>query len=174
MLIAPGAQNQRIEASNGFLDKPLETTLTAKWFAYQRILHKIPKNKIPIEQNPEWKISRIGQNPELDKIPNWSTSQIDKIQNRTNFKDKVKISVPSKLCACARAHSFQRLRTRINLLRTDMLLSRHIVAHGLLHKYYKNYSFQKKSAHTKIFAHTDYKKLEGTLVRINSVLITAL
>ena len=29
-------------------------------------------------------------------------------------------SVPSKLCACARAHGFQRLRTRVNLLRTDI------------------------------------------------------
>ena len=28
-------------------------------------------------------------------------------------------SVLSKLCACARAHSFQRLRTRVNILRTD-------------------------------------------------------
>ena len=28
-------------------------------------------------------------------------------------------SVPSKLCACARAHGFQRLRTRVNILRTD-------------------------------------------------------
>ena len=28
-------------------------------------------------------------------------------------------SVPSKLCACARVHGFQRLRTRVNILRTD-------------------------------------------------------
>ena len=28
-------------------------------------------------------------------------------------------NVPSKLCACTRAHRFQRLRTRINLRRTD-------------------------------------------------------
>ena len=40
---------------------------------------------------------------------------------------KLYSSVPSKLCACARAHRFQRLRTRINLLRTDILLLRHIV-----------------------------------------------
>ena len=32
---------------------------------------------------------------------------------------KVTTSVPSKLCACARAHGFQRLRTRVNILRTD-------------------------------------------------------
>ena len=31
-------------------------------------------------------------------------------------------SVPSKLCACARAHGFQRLRTRINLLRTNIIM----------------------------------------------------
>ena len=30
-------------------------------------------------------------------------------------------SVPSKLCACARAHGFQRLRTLIHILRTDIL-----------------------------------------------------
>ena len=28
-------------------------------------------------------------------------------------------SVPSKLCACARAHGFQRLHTRVNILHTD-------------------------------------------------------
>ena len=28
-------------------------------------------------------------------------------------------SVPSKLCVCARVHGFQRLRTRVNILRTD-------------------------------------------------------
>ena len=31
-------------------------------------------------------------------------------------------SVPSKLCSCARAHKLRRLCTRINLLRTDILL----------------------------------------------------
>ena len=36
-------------------------------------------------------------------------------------------SVPSKLCACARAHRVQRLRTRINLLRTGILLYRRFV-----------------------------------------------
>jgi len=50
------------------------------------------------------------------------------------------ISVSSKLCACARTHSFQRLRTRINLVRTD------------------TYDVSKKVRHTKICAHTDYKK----------------
>ena len=49
----------------------------------------------------------------------------------------VVLSVPSKLCAFALAHSFQWLRTRINLLRTDILLNRHIAAHELFHKYYK-------------------------------------
>ena len=37
-------------------------------------------------------------------------------------------SAPFKLWACVRAHSFQRQCTHINLLRTNMLLNRHIVA----------------------------------------------
>ena len=36
-------------------------------------------------------------------------------------------SVPSKLRVCARAQRLQRLRTRKNLLRTDIFLHRHIV-----------------------------------------------
>ena len=50
-------------------------------------------------QNPEWAKSRNGQNPELVKILNWTKSRIgqnpewkksrmNKIQNRTNFKDR--------------------------------------------------------------------------------------
>ena len=39
-------------------------------------------------------------------------------------------SAPSKLWACVRAHSFQRQRTHINLLRTNILLNIHIVAQG--------------------------------------------
>ena len=35
------------------------------------------------------------------------------------FEIKHKSSDPSKLCACARAHGFQRLRTRVNILLTD-------------------------------------------------------
>ena len=37
-------------------------------------------------------------------------------------------SAPSKLWACVRAHSFQRQYTHINLLRTNILLNKHIVA----------------------------------------------
>ena len=37
------------------------------------------------------------------------------------LKSRVPRRVPSKLCACTRAHSFPRLRKRINLPRTDML-----------------------------------------------------
>ena len=36
-------------------------------------------------------------------------------------------SVPSELCACARAHRFQRLRTRIKWLRTDISLHKRII-----------------------------------------------
>ena len=46
--------------------------------------------------------------------------------------------VPSalfKLCTCEGAHSFQRLRTCMHLLRTDILSNKHIVALGLLHNY---------------------------------------
>ena len=70
----------------------------------------------------------------------------------------VVLSAPSKLCACALAHSFQRLRTRINLLRTSILLNGHIVARELFHKYYKYWSFQEKCAQ-RPFAQTGYKKL---------------
>ena len=59
-----------------------------------------------------------------------------------------------------RAHSSQRLRARINLLRRD------IVADRSLHKYQL---FSPKWAYTKIFAHTDYKKLEGSF-NANSIL----
>ena len=64
--------------------------------------------------------------------------------------------------SCALAHSFQRLRSRINLLRTSILLNGHIVAHELFHKYYKYWSFQEKCAQ-RPFVKTGYKKLEKTL-----------
>ena len=69
-------------------------------------MNKIPNwtksrtNKIPswtksrIGQNPEldkipsWTKSPIGQNPELENNPNWTKSAMDKIWNRTNFKDR--------------------------------------------------------------------------------------
>ena len=46
------------------------------------------------------------------------------VSNLTKHSSSVKNigGVPSKLCACARAHRLQRLRTRINMLRTDILL----------------------------------------------------
>ena len=65
-------------------------------------------------------------------------------------------SDPSKLCACARAHSFQRLRT--DILLTDTLL--HMGCSSSI----AHISHFKKSAHTtKTSANTDYKKLEETL-----------
>ena len=52
-------------------------------------------DKFPNVQNPKWTKSRsIGQNPDFDKIPNWTKSrnennpELDKIQNQTNLKDK--------------------------------------------------------------------------------------
>ena len=38
----------------------------------------------PEKQNPEWTKFRIGQNPELDEIPNWTKSRMEKIQNEQN------------------------------------------------------------------------------------------
>ena len=45
---------------------------------------------------------------------------------------------------------------------TDYRVRRLKFLHGLLHKYY---SYPKKFAHTKTFAHTDYKKLKETLLK---------
>ena len=54
-------------------------------------------------------------------------------------------SVASKLCACARAHSFQRLRTRINLLHAHIMMN------------------QKKCAHLKNFCAHWLQKIRGNL-----------
>ena len=71
--------------------------------------------------------------------------------------------------SCARSHSFQRLRTRINLLRTDILLNGHIVAHGLLYKYCKISHF-KKSAHThQNFCSHGLQKLRGNIGRTHKL-----
>ena len=65
-------------------------------------------------------------------------------------------SDPSKLCACARAHSFQRLRT--DILLTDTLL--HMgCSSSIAHISH----FKKVRSPTKTSANTDYKKLEEAL-----------
>ena len=52
-------------------------------------LDKIPNwTKSRIRQNPQWTKSGIGQNPALDKNPNGKNPELNKIQNRTNFQDR--------------------------------------------------------------------------------------
>ena len=55
------------------------------------------------------KLSVLAYKVHSKKVTEISSKTVKKATN----------SVPSKLCACARAHGFQRLRTRVNILRTD-------------------------------------------------------